>query len=72
MDAHNSRKDLPDWYYTIVAMAAIIRIACEFIVSWNTCAVPAKVPRTVEGTPSWVFADRSPHWRPRAISRSAG
>lgn len=23
---------------------------------WNTCAVPAKLPRTVEGTPSWVIA----------------
>ena len=30
-------------------MAAIIRITCEFIVSWNTCAVPAKLPRTVKG-----------------------
>ena len=39
-----------------MAIAAIIRITCEFIVSWNTCAVPAKLPRTVEGTPSCVIA----------------
>ena len=37
-------------------MAAMIRIICEFIVSWNTCAVPANEPRTVFGTPSWVMA----------------
>ena len=37
-------------------MAAIIRITCEFIVCWNTCAVPAKDPRTLDGTPSWVIA----------------
>ena len=37
-------------------MAARIKITCEFIVSWNTCAVPAKLPRTVDGTPSCVIA----------------
>jgi hypothetical protein len=31
-------------------MAARIRITCEFMVCWNTCAVPAKLPRTVDGT----------------------
>ena len=31
-------------------------MTCEFMVSWNTCAVPAKLPRTEEGTPSWVMA----------------
>ncbi|MNJ04201.1 hypothetical protein D3C73_1648400 [compost metagenome] len=25
------------------------------MVSWNTCAVPAKLPRTVDGTPSCVM-----------------
>jgi|GEM_PF-5886783 len=26
------------------------------MVSWNTCAVPANDPRTLDGTPSWVIA----------------
>ncbi|MNP40658.1 hypothetical protein D3C76_1343110 [compost metagenome] len=39
-----------------MAIAARIRITCEFMVSWNTWAVPAKLPRTVDGTPSWVMA----------------
>ncbi len=42
--------------YRLPPLKLIIRITCEFIVSWNTCAVPAKLPRTVEGTPSWVIA----------------
>ena len=33
----------------------MIRITCEFIVCWKTCAVPANDPRTVFGTPSWVM-----------------